>query len=113
VHFLKDALGLPRLLNVAVFFATAYALLTYFWRPIERALGWLLIPLGEASLYVFLMHLLFVGLIDQLPGYFDTIPSFDAVWPVRIWVNTALYAGTILGLWLMVRRQFLFAIVPR
>lgn len=112
-YFLKDELGLPRLLSVTAFFATAYALLTYFWRPIHKALGWFLIPLGEASLYVFLMHLVFVGIIDQLPGYFDTIPAFDAVWPSRIWVNTALYIGTMVGLWLMVRHRFLFNIVPR
>ena len=112
-HFLKDELGLPRLLGVGAFFATAYAALTYFWGPIHWALGWFLIPLGEASLYVFLMHLVFIGLIDQLPGYFDVLPAFDAVWPLRIWVNSALYLGTMLGLWLMVRCRFLFTIVPR
>ncbi|MFD1912646.1 OpgC domain-containing protein [Halodurantibacterium flavum] len=112
-YFLKDELPLPRLLNVAVFFVSLYALLTWFWVPLSRALGWLLIPIGEASLYVFLMHLLFIGLIDQLPGYFDGVPSFDAVWPGMIWVNTALYLATVLGLWLMVRTRFLFAIVPR
>lgn len=112
-HFLKDELGLPRLLSVGAFFVTAYAILTYLWGPIHRGLGWFLIPLGEASLYVFLMHLVFVGFIDQLPGYFDVLPAFDAVWPLRIWVNSALYVGTMLGLWLMVRRRFLFTIVPR
>ncbi|SCY88794.1 OpgC domain-containing protein [Paracoccus tibetensis] len=112
-HFLKDQLALPRLLNVTVFFVAFYALLTWFWRPIARALGWLLIPLGESSLYVFLMHLVFVLLIDQLPGYFDHVPSFDAVWPGEIWVDTVLYLATVLGLWLMVRSRFLFGIVPR
>ena len=102
-----------RLLNVAVFFVAFYALLTWFWVPINKALGWLLIPLGEASLYVFLMHLVFIALIDQIPGYFDVIPDWAHVWPGRIWINTALYVGTILGLWLMVRSKFLFGIVPR
>jgi hypothetical protein len=102
-----------RLLNVAVLLAAFYALLTYFWQPIHRALGWLLIPLGEASLYVFLMHLVFIVLIDQLPGYFDVIPDWHDVWPGRIWINTALYAGTILGLWALVRNRVLFGVVPR
>jgi hypothetical protein len=111
--FIKKHPGLLRLLNVAAFFAAFYALLTYFWQPIHRALGWLLIPLGEASLYVFLMHLVFIALIDQIPGYFDGIPDWDGVWPLRIWVNTALYLGTILGLWALVRNKVLFGVVPR
>jgi len=102
-----------RLLNVAAFFVAFYALLTYLWVPLNRALGWLLIPLGEASLYVFLMHLAFIALIDQIPGYFDESPAWHAVWPVRIWFNTALYVGTILSLWLMVRHKVLFGVVPR
>ncbi len=102
-----------RLLNVAVFFVAFYALLTWFWVPLSKALGWLLIPLGEASLYVFLMHLAFIALIDQIPGYFDEIPDWQHVWPGRIWINTALYISTILGLWLMVRHKVLFRIVPR
>jgi hypothetical protein len=113
VWFVKKHPGLLRLLNVAAFFAALYTLLTYFWGPINRTLGWLLIPLGEASLYVFLMHLVFIVLIDQLPGYFDATPDWHQVWPGRIWLNTALYLGTILGLWVLVRNKVLFGIVPR
>jgi hypothetical protein len=112
-YFVKKRLGIPRLVNVAVFFVALYALLSYFWVPINKVLGWLLVPLGEASLYVFLMHLVFILLIDQIPGYFDEIPDWAHVWPGQIWINTALYVGTILGLWLMVRYRVLFGIVPR
>jgi hypothetical protein len=112
-YFVKKHPSPLRFLNVAVFFVCFYALLTWFWRPIHGALGWLLIPLGEASLYVFLMHLLFLVLIDQIPGYFDGVPSWDQVWPQRIWINTLLYVVTILGLWLLVRNKVLFRIVPR
>ena len=101
------------MVNVAVLFIALYGLLTYFWVPINKALGWLLIPLGEASLYVFLMHLAFILLIDQIPGYFDEIPDWAHVWPGQIWINTGLYISTILGLWLMVRHKVLFGIVPR
>jgi hypothetical protein len=47
---------------------------------------------------VFLMHLVFIGLIDQIPDYFDLTPDWQHIWPAHIWVNTALYLGTILGL---------------
>lgn len=113
VWFMKQRPSPLRLLNVAAFFVAFYALLTWFWMPLNKALGWLLIPLGEASLYVFLMHLAFIALIDQIPGYFDLIPAWDQVGPTRIWINTALYLGTILGLWLLVRHKVLFGVVPR
>jgi hypothetical protein len=32
---------------------------------------------------------------------------------VRLWINTALYLGTILGLWLLVKYRVLFGVVPR
>ncbi len=69
--------------------------------------------MGEASLYVFLMHLAFIVLIDQIPGYFDVIPDWAHVWPGLIWINSALYIGTILGLWWLVKNKVLFGIVPR
>jgi hypothetical protein len=59
------------------------------------------------------MHLVFIALIDQIPGYFDEIPDWAHVWPFRIWINTGLYVGTILGLWALVRYRVLFGIVPR
>jgi hypothetical protein len=59
------------------------------------------------------MHLVFIALIDQIPGYFDVIPDWQHVWPLQIWSNTGLYISTILGLWLMVRHRVLFGIVPR
>ena len=59
------------------------------------------------------MPLAFIVLIDQISGYFDEIPDWALVWPGQIWVNTALYVGTILGLWGLVRNKVLFGVVPR
>ncbi|MES2844211.1 MAG: OpgC domain-containing protein [Pseudomonadota bacterium] len=112
-YFVKSRPGLPRLINVTVFFICLYAVLTYFWQPLRRLLGWLFIPLGEASLYVFLMHFVLIAFVDQLPTYFDAVPSFGAVWPVMIWVNTFIYIALIAILWLLVRYRVLFAIIPR
>lgn len=113
VNFVKKAPGLARLLNVAVFFICFYTALTYFWQPINRALGWLLIPLGESSLYVFIVHFFLIAFLDQFPGYFDGIPDFATVWPAKIWINTLVYMGTIGTLWLMVRHRVLFNVIPR
>ena len=113
VYFGKNRLGLGRVLNAAVLFAALYALLTWYWVPLNRVLGWLLIPLGEASLYVFLLHVPLLFLVDQLPGYFDGVATFEASWPAMIWANTALYLAIILTLWALVRGKVLFSVIPR
>jgi hypothetical protein len=66
-----------------------------------------------ACLYLFLMHFVFSVVIDQILAYFDVVPDWHVVWQARIWINTALYLGTILGLWLMVRYRVLFGLVMR
>ena len=91
-----------RLLNVLTLLVTAYALLTAYWKPIERAVGWLLIPLGQATLYVFIMHVVLIAVVANIP----------ALQQGNIWLNTAAYAAIVALLWVMVRTKFLFRIVP-
>ena len=91
-----------RLLNVLVLVVALYALLTAYWKPVERALGWLLIPLGRATLYVFIMHVVLIAVVANIPVLQDG----------RILVNTAAYAVILAVLWLMVRTRFLFRVIP-
>jgi hypothetical protein len=101
--FERNVLGLGRLLDVALLIVTLLALLTVYWKPIEKAFGWFLIPMGQATLYVFIMQVfasLLVGSIPALRGE-------------NIWLNTAAHAVVLAVLWLMVRRRFLFRVVPR
>ena len=91
-----------RLLNVLTLLVTAYALLTAYWKPIERAVGWLLIPLGQATLYVFIMHVVLIAVVANIP----------ALQQGNIWLNTAAYAVIVALLWVMVRTRFLFRIIP-
>lgn len=91
-----------RLLNVLTLLVTAYALLTAYWNPIERAVGWLLIPLGQATLYVFIMHVVLIAVVANIP----------ALQQGNIWLNTAAYAAIVALLWVMVRTRFLFRIIP-
>ncbi len=67
-YFTRTYLGLSRLLNVFAAVVTLYALLTAFWKPINAALSRFLIPLGQASLYVFIMHVYFAVLIANIPA---------------------------------------------
>lgn len=100
--FLKHNLGPGRLLNEVVLFISGFALLTVCWRPIERALGWFLIPLGSASLYVFTVHVFLVLLVDNTPlGQ-----------SAHFLVNSLLHTGLLLLVWWAVKKEWLFRWVP-
>lgn len=92
-----------RLLNVIVLLVALYALLTAYWRPIKRTLGWFLIPLGQATLYVFIMHVFFVLIAASIPILREG----------NVWINTLANLVILALLWVMVRTRFLFRLVPR
>ena len=46
-----------------------YVAVTLSGVPIERAVGWLLIPLGQASLYAYAVHLFLIVLAYNVPPY--------------------------------------------
>ncbi|MDY7527166.1 OpgC family protein [Cryobacterium sp. 10C2] len=92
-----------RLLNVMLVVVSLYALVSAYWRPIRRALGWFLIPLGQATLYVFIMHVFFALIAANIPALQDG----------NVWLNTGAYVVILALLWVMVRTKFLFRIVPR
>jgi hypothetical protein len=103
VWFNKTTLGLGRLLNNAALFVTIYVLLSRYWHLFNRAVGWLVIPLGQASLYVFTLHVYAILLINNTP-----IPAQQS-----FLLNTLVHAATVLTIWTMVRRKFLFGWIPR
>lgn len=101
--FRRDSLGILRVANVAVLVVVAYALLSRCWVPLNRALGWLLVPLGGATLYVFILHLLFALIVGSLP----------VLQGASVWINTVAHTVIILSLWLMVKYRVLFRWIPR
>ncbi len=102
-YFQKYKLGPGRLLNITVLLITIYALLTRYWYPFNRVFGWFLIPLGQASLYVFFVHVFILLLVSNtpFPGYHD------------FWVNTGIHIVVLAIIWIMVTKQFLFRWIPR
>jgi hypothetical protein len=100
--FARTYLEPGRLLNVLVLVVAAYAFLTAYWKPVQRALGWFLIPLGQATLYVFIMHVVLIAVVANIP----------ALQQGNILLNTAAYAVLLGLLWVMVRTRFLFRIIP-
>jgi hypothetical protein len=101
--FQKTSLGLGKLINNLSLFIVFYAALSRYWLPINRALGWLLVPLGQASLYVFFLHIYFILLVSNTP-----LIQYDS-----FLINTAIHASTILLIWLMVKYKILFQVIPR
>ncbi|OQX00792.1 MAG: hypothetical protein BWK73_47660 [Thiothrix lacustris] len=101
-YFPKSKLGIGRLINAVVLFIAIYALMTRCWQPLHRAFGWFFIPLGQASLYVFFIHIFLLLAIANTP-----LPGYD-----NFWINTALHTGLLALVWVMVKKEFLFKWIP-
>ena len=103
----KASLGIGRIAALAGVAPVAYAGLTLFWRLIERATGWLLIPFGQASLYAYALHLFMIVVAYNVPPY---VGSDQAGWELH---NTVGQLALVLVIWAMVKRQVLFGLIPR
>ncbi len=103
VWLAKERLAPLRLLNNLCFYMVFFGLLSRHWERCNRWLGWLLVPIGQASLYVFIWHVYIVLLVANTP--------LVALHDVRI--NTLVHVAAVLLVWWMVRSRFLFGWVPR
>lgn len=92
-----------RLVDIAFFAIVSYAILTVFWKPIVSVIGWLWIPIGQASLYVFVWQVFFALAIASIPG-------ID--WG-NGWIGFATHSLLILLVWYMIKKRFLFSVIPR
>ncbi len=105
--FSKSAVSPGRILATVIVFQFGYLLLTFFWAPIQQALGWLLMPLGQNSLYSYTMHVVIIG------AFYVILPYLPGNITERGIINTSLQLGVLFLLWWLIRRQFAFDIVPR
>ena len=61
--FAKGAVRPVRVLTSFVVFGLLFGVTTQFWTPVQRVLGWLLLPLGQNALYAYSAHvILAIGL---------------------------------------------------
>lgn len=105
--FDKNTLGVLRIVNYFAALLVGYALLDRCWPFFQRVLGWLLIPLGQASLYVFIVHVYLVLLVSNVRPFSFEVSAADLA------LNTLIHTAVLLVLWLMVRKKFLFRFIPR
>ncbi len=109
--FDKGALPFPRLAACALVFAFAWALVSRCWRPLQRALGWLLLPLGQGALYAYAAHLFLVIGVQILVAQVWARGSEAGYSTRHMGLDTLLQLGVILLLWGLTRVRFLQAIV--
>lgn len=102
--FQKGGAGPLRLLAALFTFSFAYLFVSQLWQPISRAAGWLLLPLGQSSLYAYAMHVVLLGF---------AYASLDSLTERSAWPNTVAQLGMVMLVWCMVKTRFLFRIVPR
>ncbi len=103
-HFIKEQLPMLRLGLFGLWFMLGYYLFYTFEKYIMHYVGWILLPFGQNSLYVYIVHailLFFAHLI--MPAHLSH--------PI---ILTVLGTVSILGLiYLAVRTRFLFTVIPR
>ncbi len=92
-------------LSVAI---VGYTSVTYLWIPLKRILGWLMLPLGQAALYSYIVHFFLILLVFNLAPWLASLP-----WEPSAAVFTPLLQiAVVLLLWVLVRRRVLFGIIP-
>ena len=104
-HFHKGSLDILRLLAMVSLAAATYLALRRFATPAERLLGPLLLPLGRNSFYVFIMHVFLCLAVASVPAF--------RAGGLGLVGNMAVQLACLALLVAMVRRRFLFRIVPR
>jgi len=101
--FERSPLAPGRLVFVVALVITMYAALTVLRRPVERVVVPVLAPLGQATLYVFVLQVFLVALVASLP-----LPTTGTL----LW-GTLIHAMVLTTLWLMVRYRVLYRFIPR
>lgn len=101
-YFARSQMHAPRLALFALWFSTSYVLVRKFEAPLMRLLGDFLVPLGQNSLYVYIWQAVII--------FF-----FDLFTPVHqpFWINLSTNIVIVGLIWFMVKRRFLFSIIPR
>ncbi len=91
----KPNVGPGRLLAFAILATFAMALLTTCWRPVARATGWLLLPLGQHALFAYGAHLfVLIATAEVFTKHFPIAPTAAQ--------NSALQLVGVAAIWLTI-----------
>jgi hypothetical protein len=106
--FFKVPLRPWRLLAFLSVAIVGYTSATYLWLPLRRVVGWLMLPLGQAALYSYIVHFFLILLVYNLAPLVAAIPG-EA--PDEL-LTSLLQIAVVLLLWTLVRKRVLFGIIP-
>ena len=95
-----------RVLAAGVTFAFLFLATTVFWQGVRRAVGWLLLPLGQHALYAYTVHVGLVALVSL------ALAPLSQRGGVPQWLNALIQAASVGLVWLLARYQVL-APTPR
>jgi enterochelin esterase-like enzyme len=99
--FAKVDLRPGRLIASALVFTFMFFAVTVFWRRIQRALGWLLLPLGQHALYAYSAHVILVVAIAIV------VAPLNLGYPGPQWLNALIQIAGVLLIWALVHWQLL------
>jgi hypothetical protein len=86
----------------------AYTGATYLWVPLRRVVGWLMLPLGQHALYSYIVHFFLILLVFNLAPLLSALPGEV---PDEL-LTSLLQIAVVLLLWTLVRKRFLFRVIP-
>lgn len=104
-YLYKNTLGLGRLLNLSALLLWAYLLAKAHWPWVQRLVGWWAVPVGQSTLYVFVVHAPMLWALHWAVGF--------GLEPGRMATNALLHLGVLMGVWFMIRHQVAFRWIPR
>ncbi len=95
--------GPIRLVTLLGLFSLMFMAVDRFWVPLSKTLGKLLIPLGQNSLYVYIIHVPLTLIWFMIPGLIEG----------SIWLVSLAQAIAIGLCWVLVKKEVLFKVIPR
>jgi hypothetical protein len=66
------------LMIVYIYIRVFWIMTTYLWKPLNQITGWLITPLGQASLFTFMLHLALIPIFWNIPEIFDDLNMLTA-----------------------------------
>lgn len=101
-YFDKDTMAPGRVLFFLLWFAALYVAFKRFEKPVMEWLGNVLVPFGQNSLYVYIIHSLTVFGVNLL---------FPRTYGIAL--NLTITLGVITFIWLLTSRRFLMGPIPK
>jgi hypothetical protein len=99
-YFDKEIMPIARILMFITWFGAAFWAFHRFETYIMKFLGWLLLPFGQHSLYVYILHAIVLFIVHIY------------VQPTTLVVNFLVTIGVILAIRIAIHYKFLMKIIP-